>query len=203
MPKKKVEPKRVLVLRTCDKNMKSFGGFQWPKSGRVEAPDWKPTKECGNGLHGLKEGRGDGSYLSWEESAIWQAVWVQEDLILEFDGKCKFPWCEVACVGDRKTVTDFMAANGCVEGVVGGTATAGDGGTATAGDWGTATAGDWGTATAGEGGTATAGYGGILNILYWNGKRYRVAVFYVGEDGIEPNVAYGADESGKPIKKEK
>ena len=29
----------ALVLRTCDKNLQSRGGFQWPESGRVEAPD--------------------------------------------------------------------------------------------------------------------------------------------------------------------
>ena len=32
--------KRVLVLRTSDKKGRGRGGFQWPTSGHVEAPDW-------------------------------------------------------------------------------------------------------------------------------------------------------------------
>ncbi|WP_446744265.1 DUF7666 domain-containing protein [Silvibacterium acidisoli] len=258
-----VAPEMVLALRTCDKDMKAYGGFQWPKTGRVEAPDWKKTKECGHGLHGLLRGQGDGGLLSWEVDAVWMAVWVQADLVVELDGKVKFPWCEIALVGDRKTVTDFLVANGCT-GVVGGTATAGhsgtatagykgtataghsgtatagykgtatagDYGTATAGYKGTATAGDYGTATAGHSGTATAGYKGtatagdygtatagykgtataghsgtatagdygILNIRYWDGNRERIATFYVGEDGIEPNVPYRVDGVGAAVK---
>jgi hypothetical protein len=84
----------------------------------------------------------------------------------------------------------------------GGTATAGDGGTATAGYRGTATAGDGGTATAGYGGTATAGYRGTLSLRWWDGKRYRIATFYVDEDGIEPNTPYRVDGAGKPVKVE-
>jgi hypothetical protein len=77
-----------------------------------------------------------------------------------------------------------------------GTATAGDSGTATAGDYGTATAGDSGTATAGNSGTATAGYYGELRIRWYDSKadRYRTAIAYVGEGGIEPNVAYRLDD---------
>jgi hypothetical protein len=73
-----------------------------------------------------------------------------------------------------------------------GTATAGDRGTATAGDSGTATAGDSGTATAGDSGTATAGDSGTVCIRYWDAKadRYRLAIGYVGENGIQPNVKY-------------
>jgi hypothetical protein len=71
-----------------------------------------------------------------------------------------------------------------------GTATAGYEGTATAGDRGTATAGDRGTATAGHWGTATAGYEGRILVTFWDGNRCRVAVGYVGEDGIEANVPY-------------
>ena len=99
-----------------------------------------------------------------------------------------------ATAGNRGTAT---AGNG-------GTATAGNGGTATAGDYGTATAGDYGAATAGHGGAATAGdYGaatagdhGTLCIKWWDGARYRIAVGYVGENGIKPNVAYRLNATG-------
>ncbi len=79
----------------------------------------------------------------------------------------------------------------------GGTATAGDYGTATAGDYGTATAGDYGTATAGRGGTATAGHGGTICIQYYDmqNNRYRLAVAYVGENGIMPNRKYALNDS--------
>jgi hypothetical protein len=71
-----------------------------------------------------------------------------------------------------------------------GTATAGYRGTASAGDDGTATAGYRGTATAGDDGTATAGDDAIIAVKYWDGSRYRLAVGYTGEDGIEPGKAY-------------
>jgi len=77
-----------------------------------------------------------------------------------------------------------------------GTATAGDYGTATAGYWGTATAGNRGTATAGYQGTATAGRGGMLQIYYYDrNDRRRLAVAYVGENDIQPNVKYWLDDS--------
>ena len=51
-----------LILRTCDANMQSHGGFQWPRSGPVAAPDWNPAPECGNGLHGFLRGERCVSY---------------------------------------------------------------------------------------------------------------------------------------------
>ena len=44
---------------------------------------------------------------------------------------------------------------------------------------------------------ATAGNHGELRIRYWdaNAERNRSAVAYVGEDGIEANVAYRLDDS--------
>ncbi|MBX6058600.1 hypothetical protein ISD66_28105 [Pseudomonas aeruginosa] len=83
-----------------------------------------------------------------------------------------------------------------------GTATAGDWGTATAGYKGTATAGDWGTATAGNEGTATAGKKGEIQIRYWDEKteRYRTVIGYIGEDGLEPGVAYKLDDNHRFVK---
>ena len=59
-----------LILRTCGANMKSHGGFQWPRSGPVSAPDWNPAPECGNGLHGFLRGEGDGSLADWSSNAV-------------------------------------------------------------------------------------------------------------------------------------
>ena len=69
---------RVLILRTCkrepDGRLTAFGGFVWPASGPVECPDWNPEPVCGGGLHGLLWGEGEGSMLSWDESAAWLVV---------------------------------------------------------------------------------------------------------------------------------
>ena len=125
-----------------------------------------------------------------------------------------------ATAGDRGTATagregTATAGNGgTATAGYRGTATAGDMGTATAGDYGTATAGDYGTATAGCLGTATAGYGGTATAGYYgtatagdrgaicikwrDGSRYRIAVGYIGEDGLKPNTPYRC-EYGKFI----
>ncbi len=169
----------VLCLRTCCADLTSHGGFQWPKSGRVQCKDWSPRAECGNGLHGLLWGEtNDASLLDWSESAKWLVVRVRVDEIVKIDdAKVKFPRGEVVHVGDRVSATAYLLENGgrgyrvtagtATAGYRGtatagyrGTATAGDSGTATAGDRGTATAGDSGTATAGDRGTATAGDSG-------------------------------------------
>ena len=53
--------------------------------------------------------------------------------------------------------------------------------------------------TVGDRGTATAGDGGQLRIKWYDGERYCTAVLYVGEDGIEANVAYRC-EMGKAVR---
>ena len=198
---------KVLCLRTCDAQRRGHGGFQWPESGYVEAPDWSPEPCCGKGLHGLLWGEGEAFQLSDFEDAVWLVVAVDAADIVDLGGKVKFPRGEVVYCGVRDGATAYILANGgagkaCAYARVtvgdGGTATAGDRGTATAGDRGTATAGGGGTATAGGGGTATAGDEGTLCIRWWDSDacRYRTAVGYVGEDGIEPNVPYRVEGRG-------
>ena len=214
-------PEHVLVLRTCDAQRRGHGGFQWPSSGMCEAPDWSPRVACGNGLHGLLWGTGDSSHLSTESDAVWMAVRVLASDIVDLDGKVKFPRGEVMVCGTREEATSYIVARspqgfschyatatagdrGTATAGYWGTATAGDrgtatagyGGTATAGNYGTATAGDYGTATAGTAGTATAGDWGILNIRWYDGRRYRLGVFYTGENGIKPNTPYRCDSEG-------
>ena len=157
-------------LRTSGPDRRSHGGFQWPETGVVECPDWNPKAECGNGLHALLSGEGDASLLNWADDATWQMVGFDEYVYLS--GKVKFPRCEVA-TGSRLAVTDALIklTNAAVHA-------------------GTATAGYAGTATAGNRGTATAGDAGIILIKWWDGKRYRFAEGYVGENGIEPNKPY-------------
>ena len=150
--------------------MTAHGGFQWPDSGRCEAPDWSPRAECGNGLHGLLSGEGDGGYLDWSPDAKWLVCDITEaheaGLVVEIGAKIKFPYCKVVHVGDQRSATQFLVDAGCDGAIVGAFLTAGDWGAATAGDRGAATAGDRGTATAGDRGTATAGYSGTATAGY-------------------------------------
>ncbi len=111
--------------------------------------------------------------------------------------------CGTATAGHGGTAT--AGASGTATAGDNGTATAGDDGTATAGHRGTATAGGYGTAmagyrgtaTAGNGGTAMAGDKGTICIQYYDmqNDRYRLAVAYVGEDGIKPNREYTLNDS--------
>ena len=38
--------------------------------------------------------------------------------------------------------------------------------------------------------TASAGELGCIGLTYWDGKRYRTVIGYIGENGLKPNVAY-------------
>jgi len=185
----------VLVLRTCNADLTSHNDFKWPQKGAVKAPDWRPAAQCGNGLHGLLWGEGEGGHLDYSSTAKWLVVEVPAKSIVDLKGKVKFPAGKVVYCGDRLGATSFIAAKRPGAAICGGTATAGDSGTATAGDSG--------TATAGVRGTATAGYGGTLQIKRYDpvADRYRIVTGHVGEEGIEANVPYKLDESGKLVRK--
>ncbi len=101
--------KTVLVLRTVDKDRKSYGGFAWPESGPVEAPDWDPKPECGHGLHGCLRGVGDPRMLNWSPAALWQVVKVKTDQIVDLNGKVKFRCGVVLYTGNRETAANMIA----------------------------------------------------------------------------------------------
>ena len=165
--------KHVLVLRTCNEKLQSYGGFQWPAKGPVEAPDWMPTTDCGDGLHGFLWGEGEGQLADWTETAKWLVVRVVAADVIDLGGKVKFPRGEVVFCGERTAATAYIAAHGAVgKSIVGGTSTSGDGGTIIIAQW-----------------------DGAAN-------RYRYHVAYPGENGIEPNVPYVLNERGEFVKKE-
>ena len=180
-----VNKETVLVLRTCGADMTSYGGFKWPTSGYAAAPDWNPEHICGNGLHGLLFGVGDGSLLDWSLDAKWLVCEVDPATVVDLDGKVKFPRCNVLYSGSRPEATRIISERHPGKAVVGGTATAGYGGTATAGDEG----------------TATAGYSGVVAIQYWNGERYKCKIALVKdeyEEGeLEPNQPYRLNDKGQ------
>jgi hypothetical protein len=205
----------MLVLRTCKADLSSPSpeahNFRWPESGPVEAPEWKPTDECGHGLHGLPWGEGHGSLLDWSSDARWLVVEVDEhphedqDRPRYFGGKCKFRRGMVVHCGSQDTATQYIIQRAPGRAVVGctatvgdrGMATVGDRGTATAGDRGTATAGDWGTATAGVYGTATAGVYGTATAGDWGTATagdYGMAT--AGDYGMATAGEYGTATAG-------
>lgn len=211
MAAKKTKTERALVLRCCGSKGESHHGFRWPLTigAEVSAPDWRPTEECGNGLHGWLHGAGDHSYSNYAdtENAKWLVVSVESASIIMLGGKCKFPACRVEFVGNRPDAAAYIRehdahAKQCA--VIGAVVAVGDNESAAVGALGTATAGYSGTATAGYRGTATAGDSGTIVIEWYDRKasRYRRTIGYVGEDGILANVRYGCDDAGKLVRHE-
>ena len=161
------------MLRTCVRDsegrLTAHGGFIWPAHGSVECPDWKPTKACGNGLHGFLRGCGAGGLADWTDKAVWLVVDIVARQVVDLGDKIKVPGGRVIFSGDRLEALALMARLGHLDaGHVGGTSTSGDGGTSTSGDR------------------------GIIQIKWWDDKagRYRLTTGYVGEDGIEANTKY-------------
>ena len=224
--KKAAKPEKVLVLRTCNADMTSYGGFKWPESGPVEAPDWKPTKECGNGLHGWLWGCGDWSLKIGDDSRKWLVIETDSKGIVELSGKVKFQSGNVLFVGRawneamaflrgraglvfESSATGYSghasatgySGHASATGYYGHASATGNYGHASAtGNYGHASAtGESGWAVSNQG-TAKTGKDGIITIRYKpNSGKYRVAVGYVGENGIKPNVAYKVDDQGKFI----
>ena len=200
-----------LVLRVTDKDGRSYGGFQWPMTVGTEviAPNWEPTAECGNGLHGWLYGNGYHSVATIDNDSKWFVVEVLTSTIINLDGKCKFPRCTVCFVGDRKSAADYLIAHEsraqCVIGAnltvgdkqscsVGalGYAQGGDRATVTGGDRATVTGGNWATVTGGDRATVTGGDRAELQLRYWDfiANRYRTKLGYIGENGLLPNTRY-------------
>ena len=174
---------KALALRTCNPDMTSHGGFEWPKTGRVKCADWSKEAVCGKGLHGLLWGEGDGSLLG-KPNYPHLVVEIDESDKVDLQGKVKFPSCIVVHCGDAKSATDFIREHG---------------GRGRSIVRGTSTSGDRGTSTSGDMGTSKTGSVGIVVCRWWDAKakRSRLTVGYVGEDGIKPDTFYRCDDAGK------
>jgi hypothetical protein len=230
------KPETVLVLRTCAADGSSSHGFKWPESGPVEAPDWKPTEECGNGLHGWLWGHGNWSLKTQGEKIKWLVLEVESSTIVDLKDKIKFPRANVLAsfaawndamffirnrrpLSEATTVATGYYGHASATGNYGHASATGYSGHASAtGYYGHASAtgysghasatGDYGHASAtGDSGWSIGGYSakvkadknGALTLLWNDGKRPRVAVAYVGEDGIKPDTWYSLDSKGKFI----
>ncbi len=114
----------VLILKCCDKDGKSYGGFQWPdKVGAVvEAPvnkwngapadiivGWNPSASCGGGLHGWawSVGMGCGKMPDWS-STRWIVFGALPGDVIGFQGKCKAARGTVRFIGNWRDALNFV-----------------------------------------------------------------------------------------------
>ena len=200
------------IIRTVRKDYTSYNNFQWPKSGQVKANDFKPTSECGNGLHGLRIGQQKPG--KWYGDGIVLLLQVPVSTIIDLNGKCKFPECKIVMSGNMNEITNYLyKKNINIEGLYrrtqisnksekwiggyGSTLTAGNDSILTAGDGSKLTAGIFSTLTAGNYSTLTAGNYSTLICEYFAGHKYRLATAYVGENNIKPNQAYKLNDQGE------
>lgn len=92
------------ILKSVKADMTSYNGFLWPKEGPVEAPDWDPKPECGNGLHGWLWGQGDFS-LEVKADARWLIAAINKGDAIDLFGKVKIPRVWVVFYGDSAAAT--------------------------------------------------------------------------------------------------
>ncbi len=168
----------ALVLRTCNADMTSYGGFVWPAEGAVQCDDWSETPICKGGLFGLLWGEGNGDRLSWGTDAKWLVVRVLLDDVVEIDGeKVKYPRGIVEHCGTQETATRYIVEHGGAGRSIVGLSIV---------------SGYSGKSVSGYSGKSVSGDSGILCISYWDSpnERERFAIAYVGENGIKANTPY-------------
>jgi hypothetical protein len=103
----------VLILRKCYKDGSSSNGFRYCEAGdTVTAPDWDPKPECGNGLHGLKQGNGVWDLLEGDD---WLVIEANDEDVVDIDNKkCKFRTGKILYRGDKEGLhqyADVMATD--------------------------------------------------------------------------------------------
>ncbi len=182
------------ILKSLPADRVAYGGFQWPESGYVEAPDWNPEPEPGGGLHGFLNGEGDAALACLDNDAVWKVLETDENAIVDLGMKVKFRNCNILHSGTRSEIIRKMqelCPSSAVmfsvqEGGHDSTQTAGVSSTQTAGDGSTQTAGDGSTIEGGEnctvtlfgGGKVKHGEGSVI-IVRDDGK---VSLYVVGKD---------------------
>ena len=189
----------VLVLRTCDQDHRSYGGFQWPELGPVECPDWNPSPVCGGGLHGLLWGAGDASLVSFASDAVWKVVEVEGSAIVDLGGKVKFPRGVVVYSGTRDGATRYIGEHeGETKGCHWISLTGGHRSALTGGYRSTLTGGDRSTLTGGDESTLTGGDESVISAYWWDtdARKMRRVVGLIGQDGLRPGIPYRLEKGG-------
>lgn len=81
----------ALAIKRVSTEGTGFGGFPWPESGPVAAPDWTPEPVCYGGLFGCLWGVGVSVYLPDEDDPC-RVIAVDPESCVDVDGnKVKFP----------------------------------------------------------------------------------------------------------------
>jgi len=103
-----LEQDEVLILRKCREDLTSHNGFKYPETGFVEALDWQPTTECGNGLHGLVWATGDFNIDDYGN--IFQVLLVNKlDGFIDLGDKVKFKRAYVLLTTkEQQRVSDLL-----------------------------------------------------------------------------------------------
>lgn len=193
------EPATVLVLRTCEPDGSSHNGFKWPlEAGAiVECPDWQATQACGNGLHGWLWGSGNWGLKAQGDAIKWLVLEVDRDGIIDLGGKVKFQRAVVKSVhGNWRDAMQVIRERILQDRALEAFSNEDSGHAAATGDsWHAAATGKFGHAAAAYGGTVCAGENGVLSLLWFDEatRRPRLAVAYVGENGIKPKTWYRLD----------
>jgi hypothetical protein len=158
---------KVLVLRTCNADMTSHGGFKWPDKGEVTCPDWDSEPVCGNGLHGLPWGKGNWSLLSSDRDAIWQVVEVDTCGLVDIGGeKSKFRSGKVIFSGAMaQAVTMVLCHPDAMQGAD----------NISSGDYSTAASSGDGSTAASSGALSTAASSGARSTAASSGARSTAA----------------------------
>ena len=151
--------KHIYVLRVNDANNQSRDGFQYPRKGKVSAPDWNPSPECGGGLHGWESGEGDPLVATIHPDGVWLVLKVEDspENLVRLDGKVKFREGTVVFTGSRNAATEYIYNKTKAPRVLWVNLTGGDGSTLTGGNFSTLTGGDYSTLTGGYESTLTGG----------------------------------------------
>ena len=165
------------VLKLLDKDYQAKNNFQYPQEvgAKISCPDWLPTQDCGNGLHGFLNGEGNLSSTDYRAKAMILDV---KDYI-DLDGKIKFEFATVVAfgevfeitaklrglVGNNKVINLLNLSSTQTEFWIAGsesTLSAGDYSTLKSGHRSVLSAGDRSTLSAGNYSTLTAGYKSTL-----------------------------------------
>jgi hypothetical protein len=151
-----------LVMKVVGPDMRSYGGFLWPESGYVEAPDWDPQPACGRGLHGWLNGQGDYTCQSFTE--IDGAKWLilEVDNFIDLVGKVKFQSCTVVHCGTRQTATNYLLQAGISGPIIGVTVSGGPNSRVSGGYGSTVSGGDGSTVSGGPNSRVSGGYGSTV-----------------------------------------
>jgi hypothetical protein len=93
---------KVLLVKCVNKDGTSYNGFQWPKSGHVKSPNWKPEPNCDTGgLFGWPWAINIGVGKQPDYSGLWIVfAAAAKDVVLIEHGKAKVEEADVVYCGD-------------------------------------------------------------------------------------------------------